>query len=73
MDLANEALSEAQQRFRSGVTDNLAVSDAQAQTQQANDQYISALYQHNVAKLSLARAVGYAGTDYKQALQLGGK
>lgn len=73
VDLANEALSEAQQRFRSGVTDNLAVSDAQAQTQQANDQYISALYQHNVAKLSLARAVGYAGTDYKQALQLGGK
>ncbi len=73
VDLANEALSEAQQRFRSGVADNLAVSDAQAQTQQANDQYISALYQHNVAKLSLARAAGYAGTNYKQALQLGGK
>jgi outer membrane protein TolC len=73
VDLANEALSEAQQRFRAGVADNLAVSDAQSQTQQANDQYISALYQHNVAKLSLARAVGYAGTNYKQALQLGGK
>ena len=73
VDLANEALSEAQQRFRAGVADNLEVSDAQAQTQQANDQYISALYQHNVAKLSLARAAGYAGTNYKQALQLGGK
>jgi outer membrane protein TolC len=73
VDLANEALLEAQQRFRAGVTDNLAVSDAQAQTEQANDKYISALYQHNVAKLSLARAVGYAGTNYKQALQLGGK
>jgi outer membrane protein TolC len=72
VDLANEALSEAQQRFRAGVADNLAVSDAQAQTEQANNQYISALYQHNVAKLSLARAVGYAGTDFKQALQLGG-
>jgi outer membrane protein TolC len=73
VDLANEALSEAQQRFKAGVADNLEVSDAQAQTEQANNQYISALYQHNVAKLSLARAVGYAGTDYKQALQLGGK
>lgn len=73
VELANEALSEAQQRFRAGVADNLAVSDAQATTEQANDQYISALYQHNVAKLSLARAVGYAGTNYKQALQLGGK
>ncbi len=73
VDLANEELSEAQQRFRSGVADNLEVSDAQSQTEQANDKYISALYQHNVAKLSLARAVGYAGTNYKQALQLGGK
>lgn len=73
MDLANEALSEAQQRFRAGVSDNLAVSDAQSQTEQAYNQYISALYQHNIAKLSLARAVGYAGTNYKQALQLGGK
>ncbi|WP_419806427.1 TolC family protein [Terriglobus sp.] len=72
VDLANEALSEAQQRFRAGVTDNLAVSEAQAQTQQANDQYISALYQHNVAKLSLARATGTAGTNYKNALQAGG-
>ncbi len=73
VDLANEALSEAQQRFRSGVTDNLAVSEAQAQTQQANNQYISALYQHNMAKLSLARATGTAGTNYKNALQVGGK
>ena len=73
VNLADEALREAQLRFRAGVADNLAVSDAQAQTQQANDQYISALYQHNMAKLSLARAVGYAGTNYKQALQLGGK
>lgn len=69
--LAKEALSEAQQRFRSGVSDNLAVSQAQAQTSQANDQYISALYQHNVAKLSLARALGVADTNYK--IYLGGK
>jgi len=73
VELANEALSEAQQRFKAGVADNLAVSDAQSQTQQANNQYISALYQHNMAKLSLARAVGSAGTNYQQALQLGGK
>jgi len=68
VDLANEALSEAQQRFRAGVTDNLAVSDAQAQAEQAHDQYISALYQHNVAKLSLARALGIAETNYQTYL-----
>ncbi len=68
VDLSNEALTEAQQRFRAGVDNNLAVSQAQAQTEQANDQYISALYQHNVAKLTLARATGTAGTNYKNAL-----
>jgi outer membrane protein TolC len=71
VELANEALSEAQQRFKAGVSDNLPVSQAQAQTEQANDQYISALYQHNVAKLSLARALGAAQTRYKD--YLGGK
>ena len=71
VELATEALSEAQQRFHAGVSDNLPVSQAQSQTEQANDQYISALYQHNVAKLSLARALGVAQTSYKD--YLGGK
>jgi outer membrane protein TolC len=71
VDLAHEALNEAQERFRAGVDDNLPVSQAQTQTEQANDQYISALYQHNVAKLSLARAMGIAETNYKD--YLGGK
>ena len=71
VELAKEALDEAQQRFHAGVSDNLAVSEAQAQTEQANDQYISALYQHNVAKLALARALGAAQTNYKD--YLGGK
>jgi len=71
VELANEALNEAQQRFKAGVSDNLPVSQAQAQTEQANDQYISALYQHNIAKLSLARALGAAQTNYKD--YLGGK
>jgi outer membrane protein TolC len=71
VDLASEALSEAQQRFHAGVADNLPVSQAQSQFEQANDQYISALYQHNVAKLTLARALGVATTNYKD--YLGGK
>lgn len=71
VDLANEALNEAQQRFHAGISDNLAVSQAQSQTEQANDQYISALYQHNTAKLSLARALGVAETNLKD--YLGGK
>lgn len=71
VNLAAEALSEAQQRFHEGISDNLPVSQAQSQVQQANDQYISALYQHNVAKLALARALGVAQSNYKD--YLGGK
>lgn len=70
VELANEALSEAQQRYKAGVSDNLAVSQAEQSVAQADDQYVSSLYRHNVAKLSLARALG-AGQSYKN--YLGGK
>jgi outer membrane protein TolC len=68
--LANEALSEAQQRYANGVSDNLAVSQAEQSVAQADSQYVASLYRHNVAKLSLARALGAAG-NYKD--YLGGK
>ncbi len=70
VELATEALSEAQQRYANGVSDNLAVSQAEQSVAQANDQYVASLYRHNVAKLSLARALG-AAQDYKK--YLGGK
>ena len=70
VDLANEALSEAQQRYANGVSDNLAVSQAEQSVAQANDQYVASLYRHNIAKLSLARALG-ASQNYKN--YLGGK
>jgi len=69
-DLANEALKEAQERYANGVSDNLAVSQAQQSVAQADSQYVASLYRHNVAKLSLARALG-SGQDYKR--YLGGK
>ena len=69
--LAKEALGEAQMRYAAGVSDNLAVSQAQATMAQADQRYISSLYQHNLAKLSLARALGVAQTSYKN--YVGGK
>jgi len=68
VDLANEALSEAQQRYANGVSDNLAVSQAEQSVAQANNQYVASLYRHNIAKLSLARALG-AGQNYRNYLQ----
>jgi outer membrane protein TolC len=70
-DTAKEALKEAQDRYKAGVDTSLTVSQALAQSEQADNQYISALYQHNVAKLSLARALGVAATNSKD--YLGGK
>jgi outer membrane protein TolC len=67
-ELANEALKEAQERYANGVSDNLAVSQAEQSVAQADSQYVASLYRHNVAKLSLARALG-AGQNY----YLGGK
>ena len=69
-DLANEALQDAQERYKAGVSDNLAVSQAQQSVAQADQQYVSSLYRDNVAKLSLARALGEA-ENYKS--YLGGK
>ncbi len=65
--LSEEALREAQQRYKAGVSDNLAVSQAEQAVAQANDQYVGSLYRHNIAKLSLARALGAAG-NYKSYL-----
>jgi outer membrane protein TolC len=70
VQLSNEVLSEAQDRYKAGVSDNLAVSQAQQTVAQADNQYINSLYQHNLAKLNLARAMGVA-QNYKE--YLGGK
>ena len=70
VELADEELKEAQERYANGVSDNLSVSQAQQSVAQANDQYVTSLYRHNVAKLSLARSLG-AGSSYKT--YLGGK
>jgi outer membrane protein TolC len=70
MELAKEALSEAQQSYAAGVSDNLAVSQAEQSVAQADEQYVDSLYRHNVAKLSLARSLG-AAENYKS--YLGGK
>jgi outer membrane protein TolC len=71
VELANENLARSKDRFTSGVTDSVEVVQAEQALASANDQYITSLYDHNFAKLSLARALGVARTNYQQ--YLGGK
>jgi outer membrane protein TolC len=68
VDLANENLSRSQERFAAGVADSVEVVQAEQSLASANDQYISSLYSHNLAKLQLARALGVARTNYNQYL-----
>jgi outer membrane protein TolC len=71
MGLARETLSEAQDRFAAGVTDNIEVVQAQESVSVADQAYISSLYAFNIAKVQLARAVGIAEQVVKA--YLGGK
>ena len=60
IDLANQTLTQAQDRFQAGVADNLSVVQAQQSVASANQSYIASLYSFNLAKISLAQAIGIA-------------
>jgi outer membrane protein TolC len=66
LNLSNQTLDQARDRFIAGVTDNIEVVQAQASVAGANDSVIAALYTHNLAKVSLARALGLADQQIKK-------
>ena len=61
--LAAQTLEQAQDRFASGVADNLEVVQAQQTVAQADEIYIVSLYRYNHSKLALARAMGVAESE----------
>jgi outer membrane protein TolC len=67
-DLARETLTQAQDRFSTGVTDNIEVVQAQESVSSADQAYISSLYAFNIAKVQLARSVGIAEQAVKKYL-----
>ena len=60
VDLANQSLKQSQDRFAAGVTNTVEVVQAQQAVADAHENLISAQFQYNVAKVSLARALGIA-------------
>ena len=64
VQLATQTLQQSRDRFSSGVTDNIEVVQAQESLADANDAYINSLYGYNVAKISMARAIGVAESNY---------
>jgi outer membrane protein TolC len=69
--LSQRTLDQARDRFFNGVTNNLEVVQAQQDVAAAGENYISSLFAHNLAKLTLLRAMGVAHKEVNQ--YLGGK
>jgi outer membrane protein TolC len=69
LELAEQALAQARDRFAAGVAGNIDVTQAQEAVARASEDRIESLYQHNVSKAELARALGVAETGYREYLR----
>jgi len=58
LELAENELAQARRRFDAGVAINLEVTDAQTRLERARDNQTAALYNHNLARIELAQAMG---------------
>jgi outer membrane protein TolC len=67
--LATQNLEQSRDRFASGVTDNIEVVQAQDALAIATDSYIASLYSHNLAKISLAKAIGVAESGFAEYVE----
>lgn len=69
VELAEQALTQSQDRFTAGVADNLEVVQAQETVAGAHESYIQSLYAHNLSKVELAHAIGDAEDGVKRFLK----
>lgn len=65
VQLAGQQEMQAQDRFKAGVASSLELVQAQQAVAGANEAYIASVYEHNLAKASLARSLGIADASLK--------
>jgi outer membrane protein TolC len=70
LQVNKETLDLTRQRFDAGVTDSVEVVQAQESLTSAELDRINSVFAHNVAKLSLARAIASAADDLQRFLNL---
>ena len=68
IELMGETLHQTRQRFEAGVSENYEVVQSQESVAGANLDYIDSVFAHNLAKLSLARALGNTADKLGQFL-----
>ncbi len=70
IEVNQQTLSQTRDRFESGVSDNVAVVQSQESVSSAQLDYIDSVFAHNLAKLSLARAIGEASERWMHFLNV---
>ncbi|MBZ5609350.1 MAG: TolC family protein [Acidobacteriia bacterium] len=64
IDLAQQEVTQARDRFQAGVANNIEVVTAQDELARANDNQIGALYRYNQARADVAHATGQMESLY---------
>jgi outer membrane protein TolC len=70
LKVTQENLTLTRQRYDAGVSDNVEVVQSQGSIASAELDYINSVFAHNLAKLSLARAIGRAADNWRQFLEV---
>jgi len=68
VELSQQELSDATDRFTAGITDDLPLVQAQATVAAAQSRLVQSELQYNQSKLALARSIGVVETQYKAYL-----
>ena len=68
VQLAADQQTQAADRFKAGVTNNVEVIQAQAAVASANDAYVAGLSAYQLARAALGRALGVPETQFRQFL-----
>jgi len=69
VSLSHQTLKQSRDRFAAGVTDTVEVVQSEQSVAQADADYINAVYEHNLAKVTLSRSIGQADTSLRQFLK----
>jgi outer membrane protein TolC len=70
LDVNHETLGQTRVKFDTGVSTNVDVVQSQESVSSAQLDYIDSIFAHNLAKLSLARAIGGAADKITQFLSV---
>jgi outer membrane protein TolC len=69
VSLSKDILRQARDRFVQGIADTVEVVQAQQTVAQADNDYINAVFEHNLAKVALSRAMGQAESTVQNLLR----